>query len=147
PDGTPAADLRAYTQGLMDLGATLCTRTRPDCGRCPLQARCAAHRAGMESRYPAPRPRRAVPVREVDLLLAMQGTAVLMQERPPAGIWGGLWSLPEIDRAAPGPALAGAGLAPDLPLQEVARFEHAFTHFRMKARVWRAEVDAAGPAP
>jgi A/G-specific adenine glycosylase len=95
-------------------------------------------------RHPAPRPRRTVPVREFDLLLAMRGASVLLQERPPAGIWGGLWSLPELDRQAPDAALAGAGLLPEAPLEEVARFDHAFTHFRMKARVWRADLGAGG---
>jgi A/G-specific adenine glycosylase len=147
PPGAPMADLRAYTQGLMDLGATLCTRSRPDCVRCPLQPRCAAFQAGVVDRHPAPRPRRVVPVREFDLLLALRGASVLLQERPPAGIWGSLWSLPELDRAAPEAGLARAGLAlPREPLQEVARFEHAFTHFRMKACVWRTEVDQE-PAP
>ena len=140
PPGAPMEDLRAYTQGLMDLGATLCTRSRPDCVRCPLQARCGASLAGEVARYPAPRPRRVVPVREFDLLLAMRGASVLLQERPPAGIWGGLWSLPELDRARPEVALAASGLVPGGPLEEVARFEHAFTHFRMKARVWRADL-------
>ncbi|NLD55416.1 MAG: A/G-specific adenine glycosylase [Burkholderiaceae bacterium] len=143
PPGAPVADLRAYTQGLMDLGATVCTRSRPQCPRCPLHARCAAYAAGVVERHPAPRPRRVIPVREFDLLLAMRGHSVLLQERPPTGIWGGLWSLPELDRAAPEAGLARAGLAlPREPLQEVARFEHAFTHFRMKARVWGAEVGA-----
>ncbi len=134
-----AADIRAYTQGLMDLGATVCTRSKPACPRCPLAATCLARRQDAVNRYPSPRPRREVPVREVDMLLLSSRESVLIEQRPPAGIWGGLWSLPEIDSAAIGSGgdLGGFGR---LQPQEFARFEHAFTHFRMKARVWRAEL-------
>ena len=131
PQGTPVAELRAYTQGLMDLGATVCTRTRPGCARCPLQANCAAFRDDAVARFPAARPRRSVPVREVDMLLFCNGSAVLVEQRPPAGIWGGLWSLPEI-AAREGESRQG---------EPFARFEHAFTHFTMRARVWRAQFD------
>ncbi len=126
--------IRAYTQGLMDLGATVCTRTAPACGRCPLESKCAARRDNAVARFPAPRPRREVPVREVDMLLLCRGESVLIEQRPPVGIWGGLWSLPEIrvdDEEGRGPAS---------PTQ-FARFEHVFTHFRMKASVWRADLD------
>lgn len=134
-----AADIRAYTQGLMDLGATVCTRNKPACRRCPLAPKCLARREDAVARYPSPRPRREVPVREVDMLLLCSGESVLIEQRPPAGIWGGLWSLPEIE----GPSLGSSGGLGDfgrLQPREFARFEHAFTHFRMKARVWRAEL-------
>ena len=133
PAAGPAdSAIRAYTQGLMDLGATLCTRTRPACGRCPLEARCLARREDAVHRYPAPRPRREVPVREVEMLLLCNRQSVLIERRPPVGIWGGLWSLPEM--------AAGLDL-PDLPSAPFMRFEHAFTHFRMKAQVWRLDLD------
>lgn len=147
PPGTARSDLVAYIQGLMDLGATLCTRVRPDCPRCPLRSRCVAYKTDAVARYPAPRPRRAMPIREVDMLLLCRGGAVLIEQRPPAGIWGGLWSLPEIP---PGvlriPVLNTAGVSLRVErLAQFGRFEHAFTHFRMKARVWRADFDEAEP--
>jgi A/G-specific adenine glycosylase len=86
-------------------------------------------------------------VREVEMLLLFNGATVLLEQRPPTGIWGGLWSLPELivpDGSAP---IAAAGLT--LPASRVVdfmRFEHVFTHFRMKARVWRAELDDAEAA-
>ena len=138
----PATGIESYTQGLMDLGATLCTRGSPACERCPLQAKCLALRANAVARYPAPKPRGAMPVREVDMLLLCKGESVLIEQRPPVGIWGGLWSLPEVrieEGAATVPA-AGLSLAAARPTQFM-RFEHVFTHFRMKARVWRAELD------
>jgi A/G-specific adenine glycosylase len=138
----PAADVRAYTQGLMDLGATVCTRSDPACGRCPLQAKCLARRDDAVKRYPSPRPRRAAGVREVDMILFCNRDAVLIERRPPAGVWGGLWSLPEtrIDDGAPSVLAAGLELALDR-CSQFMRFEHAFTHFRMKARVWRVELE------
>ena len=133
------AAIRAYTQGLLDLGATVCTRNNPACQRCPLASKCRARRRDEVVRYPSPRPRREVPVREVDMLLLSSRESVLIEQRPPTGIWGGLWSLPEIDTAVMG-IDGDLGQFGRLRPQEFARFEHAFTHFRMKARVWRAEL-------
>jgi A/G-specific adenine glycosylase len=136
------SDIQSYTQGLMDLGATLCTRSNPACGRCPLREKCQARLADAVDRFPSARPPRTVPVREVEMLLLFNGASVLLEQRPPTGIWGGLWSLPELvlaDGAAP-IAAAGLALAPSR-LGDFMRFEHLFTHFRMKARVWRAELD------
>jgi len=156
PPASPPADIRAYTQGLMDLGATLCTRARPDCGLCPLRGSCQALRGDAVERYPTARARREVPVREVDMLLICDRRCVLIEQRPPAGIWGGLWSLPEIGIAAGGkplvagdkplvaggrPLAAGGLLLAASRFREFMRFEHLFTHFRMRARVWRADLD------
>ena len=93
---TPEKQVAAYTQAIMDLGATLCTRSRPRCAECPVAADCRAHARGHESRYPAPRPRKELPVKRVRMLLVRDGAAVLLLRRPPAGIWGGLWGFPEI---------------------------------------------------
>jgi A/G-specific adenine glycosylase len=142
-----ADDIRSYTQGLMDLGATLCTRAKPACDRCPLAAKCIARRENAVARLPSPRPRREVPVREVDMLLLCNGGSVLIEQRPPAGIWGGLWSLPEIRSPQDHDPMATSGCdrAPLRP-ERFARFEHVFTHFRMKASVWRADLDAVQAA-
>ncbi len=93
---TPQSRTAQYNQAMMDLGATLCTRARPGCGRCPLSDVCIAHLQGNETAYPAPKPRRRLPVRQSHLLLIRNTRGeVLLERRPPAGIWGGLWSLPE----------------------------------------------------
>jgi A/G-specific adenine glycosylase len=93
---TPDARVADYTQAMMDLGALICTPRRPRCGACPLAEGCAAHALGRESAYPAPKPRRELPARATRMLLlrAADG-AVLLERRPPVGIWGGLWSFPE----------------------------------------------------
>ncbi|MDP1709122.1 MAG: A/G-specific adenine glycosylase [Gammaproteobacteria bacterium] len=100
----PTARLRDYTQALMDLGATVCTRSRPACSCCPLRPHCIAHAQLRTSDYPAPKPRAALPVRNTTLLMLRNHTgAVLLVQRPPAGVWGGLWSLPECTlRGGPG---------------------------------------------
>ena len=96
PEGAPAADLIDYTQGLMDLGAMVCTRSRPDCGRCPLATLCQARQQGEPERYPQARRKKTVPVRAVNLLWVEDAQRrVLLQARPDSGLWGGLWSLPE----------------------------------------------------
>jgi A/G-specific adenine glycosylase len=93
---TPAERVADYTQAMMDLGATVCTPRRPRCEMCPLAEGCAARQQGRVAELPASKPRRDLPVRTTRMLLlrTMDGE-VLLERRPPAGIWGGLWSFPE----------------------------------------------------
>ena len=94
---TPTEEVAAYTQAIMDLGATVCTRRRPRCTTCPVVPGCAARRAGIEERLPAPRPRRDRPQRTSTVLVVInpQGR-VLLERRPAQGVWGGLYSFPEL---------------------------------------------------
>ena len=94
---TPRRRVADYNQAMMDLGATLCTRARPACERCPVAADCRAREQGLQTDYPGPRPRRELPERQVQMLLVRdpQGR-VLLERRPPQGVWGGLWCLPEL---------------------------------------------------
>ena len=94
---TPAARVADYTQAIMDLGATLCTRSGPDCERCPVRAGCAALQSGRQAAYPGRKPRKAKPQRETHMLVVNTGDELYLERRPGAGIWGGLWSLPEVD--------------------------------------------------
>lgn len=129
-----AAQMPAYTQAVMDLGATVCTRTRPDCVRCPLRARCVALRDSRVDTLPTPRARKAAPLRHALLLVALHNGAVLLEQRPPAGLWGGLLSLPQFGSLqalrqwlrAWGPAALSATPRP----MEARR--HAFTHFTLE---------------
>jgi A/G-specific adenine glycosylase len=124
------ADMAAYTQGLMDLGATVCRRGRPLCAECPLQLSCLARQQGREGELPTPRPKKAQPVRHAMLLLAVYRGQVYLERRPPTGIWGGLLSLPECTDSSEAErwlARHGAGdLLPAWP-----EVEHVFTHFRL----------------
>ena len=93
---TPAKRVAQYTQAIMDLGATVCTRTQSVCQECPLALDCVARVQGCVTAYPTPKPRKTLPVRSsVFVMLRNARGEVLLEQRPPAGIWGGLWSLPE----------------------------------------------------
>lgn len=93
---TPDTHVEHYTQAIMDLGATVCTRGKPACERCPLAADCLAYARGGVMDYPGPKPRKAVPVRRaVWLMLGNEQGEILLEQRPPVGLWGGLWGFPE----------------------------------------------------
>ena len=95
---TPRDRVADYTQAIMDLGATVCTRSKPACQNCPLNARCLAKLTDNVSAFPTPRPAKTLPIKQLTLLLLSDAdNRVLLEKRPPSGIWGGLWSLPEFD--------------------------------------------------
>src|SRR5690606_30666830 len=94
---TPKKRTHHYTQAMMDLGATICTRTKPACLLCPLQGTCRAYAEQSVSAYPGKKPKEIMPVKSVQLLMLRNpGGDIYLQQRPPQGIWGGLWSFPEI---------------------------------------------------
>jgi len=97
PEAGAEPGIESYTQGLMDMGATLCTRSSPDCTRCPMQPRCVAFATGRVKDLPVRKPKKAVPEKAATMLLIVDGDAVLLEQRPASGIWGGLLSLPELD--------------------------------------------------
>jgi A/G-specific adenine glycosylase len=94
----PTQRIADYTQAIMDLGATLCIRGKPRCPECPFQESCIAHSQGIEKTLPYSKPHKTLPVREVTLLILQKNThSVLLEKRPPVGVWASLWSLPEIN--------------------------------------------------
>ncbi len=96
--GSARNRIAAYTQGMMDLGATLCNRANPDCPQCPLQHRCLARRRGETDRYPGKKPPRKLPVRSVTMFILQDSEGrVLLEKRPPNGVWGSLYSLPQVE--------------------------------------------------
>ncbi len=93
---TPDERVADYNQAMMDLGSLVCTRKMPQCRECPLAQICQAHAQGDETAYPAPKPRKTVPIRTTCMLILKNGKGeIMLEQRPPSGIWGGLWSLPE----------------------------------------------------
>ncbi len=141
----PDADaMPAYTQGLMDLGATVCVRSAPRCDDCPVRSTCVAFRDGRVDELPAARPRRVTRLRFAHLLLLVHEERVLLEQRPGAGIWGGLLSLPQFDRledmARELMALAPAADARPLPARR-----HAFTHFTLQFTPHLARIEQPLP--
>ena len=161
-----AEDMVSYTQGVMDLGATVCSRGKPAClagaASCPLASDCVARRDGLTAVLPTPKPRAAIPERSTVMLLVRRGREVLLALRPDSGIWGGLWSLPEmpVDTVP-----FDAELAEDAARERardfgtpgtasmVGELTHVFTHFRLLIRAIRVDVtglsahDAADGTP
>lgn len=130
---TPATRITDYTQAIMDLGATVCTRRRPSCTECPLADVCLARQHGLQDRIPAPRKRKVRPRREVVVIVAFdQDGRVLLERRPPSGIWGGLWSLPEKPADEGVDAFCRRALGINVTVgPRLAPIAHAFTHFEL----------------
>ncbi len=141
---TPASRVAAYTQAMMDLGATICTRANPACDRCPLAQDCGAFAAGRQSTLPAARRRAPRRLKRTHMLFALSGGRVLLERRPPQGIWGGLWAPPEFERAADAEASLAARFGVAAPTRRLAPVQHAFTHFDLEIEPWIVELPAGG---
>ena len=144
---TSTKDMVAYTQGLMDLGATICARSDPTCLLCPVADDCAARISGRVNQIPAARPRKVVPQRAQRYLLLTHADQILLVKRPAPGIWGGLWCLPEVaddeDAALTAHQRYGAsGSGNAITLPPIA---HAFTHFRLTLHVSHLVVSRIEP--
>lgn len=130
---TPAERTADYTQAIMDLGAMVCTPRQPCCHQCPLAEGCAAHEQGREADYPMPKPRRDLPVRATQMLLLRRAEGeVLLERRPPVGVWGGLWSFPEcplgVDIAGWCRERLALEVTAGMPWSVV---RHSFSHFHL----------------
>ena len=114
----PSLEAIAYTQGLMDLGATLCTRTKPNCAACPVNTSCEALANNLVHTLPTRKPRKAIPEKNTTMLVFVNGDEVMLEKRPPVGIWGGLWSFPETS---------------EMPTEAspLAKLTHTFSHFKL----------------
>lgn len=140
----PDRDVEAYTQGLMDLGATVCTRSHPSCSACPLAQRCVALAANKVHLLPERKPKKAVPERSTTMLVVVDQDHVLLEQRPDSGIWGGLLSLPEvtdIERAldeSVRSAIAPFGVLGSF--ERLQPFSHVFTHFRLHVSPYRVRL-------
>ena len=137
----PKNDVGIYNQAQMDLGSLLCNRSKPLCGECPVGASCVARKSHRVAELPAKKTKRAIPERDVTLLMLVNDGSVLLELRPPSGIWGGLLSLPELPPNADASAYAKSrfGCRPGKWL-ELPPLTHTFTHFRLHISTLRAEV-------
>jgi A/G-specific adenine glycosylase len=130
---TPLRQVRDYTQAIMDLGATVCTRTRPACLLCPLQADCVARLENAQAQIPAAKPRAPRAAREAWMVVATRGDfKVLLERRPPQGLWGGLWGLPEFPTRAHAVQWTRERLTGASAPERAATLAHAFSHFDLQ---------------
>lgn len=157
---TPHERIASYTQAIMDLGATVCVRSRPLCPACPLHECCVARIEGLQAALPTPKPKKARPQRTAHVVIAMNDAgAVLLERRPPVGIWGGLWTFPQFEdqsaalhyarqwspstsASVPSAGVATGSLPPIVsgPLPD---YHHSFTHFDLTLRPVVVRVDDA----
>ena len=158
---TPRQRTADYTQGIMDLGATLCTKSKPECLFCPMTEDCQARISGTQTAYPGKKPKKKIPTRETYFIICVDSQRqVLLERRPPSGIWGGLWSFPEashLDAVPNDPADMPAntdrgeseasddsdvvsilswceerGLVGTQPWKILSPVSHTFSHFRLE---------------
>lgn len=151
---TPADHCGTYTQAMMDLGATLCTRSKPQCTQCPIADNCQAYANGQQDQFPGKKPRKKLPERHTSMLIIRNAAdEILLEQRPPSGIWGSLWSLPEIPATHTNNCADTANWSADtlgVPIEQLDTlpvFEHVFTHFRLHIQPLQARYNHHTPAP
>ena len=129
---TPEHRVAEYTQAMMDLGATVCTRSKPNCCQCPIQTACQAKQTETVSSLPTPKPPKTLPVKQLVLLLVSDSTGqILLEKRPPTGIWGGLWSLPEFNTIELAYDWCLTNNQPITEAQTLAAKRHTFSHYHL----------------
>ena len=141
---TPRARTGDYTQGIMDLGATLCTKSNPGCLYCPMSDDCRAHIENRPADFPGKKPKKAIPVRSTVFLqcVDLEGRT-LLERRPPTGIWGGLWSFPEVgQKAEVADWLSDNGLTMTADPTEQSRHSHTFSHFKLDITPIMCSIEA-----
>ncbi len=150
---TPQQHTGRFNQAMMDLGATLCTRTRPGCTDCPLASSCVAHSEGEPEKYPGKKPKKNLPIKSTAMmLLRNEHGAVKLERRPPSGIWGGLWGLPELPMDAVGNVkmqrqwLQQQHLKSKAKPEKIAAFRHTFSHYHLDITVFELAVSTAAIA-
>jgi len=139
---TPIERVADYTQAIMDLGATLCSRSKPRCEECPLQQNCAAFKQGDWASYPGKREKKARPQKQTHMLIAHHNGAVYLERRPASGIWGGLWCFPEFDDAKQASAWCSRALGKtNHAAQHWDVLQHAFSHFDLAIQPIEIELE------
>lgn len=123
-ENTPAQDTAQYNQAMMDLGAVVCTRSKPRCDQCPLSENCYALKHDAIAQLPGKKPKKARPKRSVYWLICLENEQVLLQKRPPSGIWGGLWCFPELEQTEQAPPHE----------QKLDSFIHKFSHYDLEVQ-------------
>lgn len=141
-ENTPESGVRDYTQAMMDLGATVCTRSRPQCDACPVYADCAARTAGTVDQHPGRKTKKAKPLKQTTMVLAVSNSSVYLERRPPAGIWGGLWSLPELPDGQVGDWCQATLDSAGRSVESWEMLRHSFSHYDLDIQPVVVRIDA-----
>jgi len=123
-ENTPKKDTAQYNQAMMDLGAVVCTRTKPKCNQCPLSEQCYALQHDQVAQLPGKKPKKTRPKRSVYWLICLNNRQVMLHKRPPSGIWGGLWCFPEVEQSVEEP----------IHEQKLDSFIHKFSHYDLEVQ-------------
>ena len=127
---TPDKEVDVYTQAIMDFGATLCTRSKPNCDACPLQTNCQAFAKRRVSELPHGKPKTNKPTKQTYMLLVKNDAGeFLLQQNPPAGIWGGLWCPPQVSELTKQLEISGLQLK---TTKKLPMLKHSFSHYHLE---------------
>ncbi|MGY0399858.1 MAG: A/G-specific adenine glycosylase [Ostreibacterium sp.] len=138
---TPEKNCHHYTQAMMDLGSMICTRTKPDCQNCPIHADCGAYLNRRINDYPNKKPKKTLPEKSTIMLILLDQEEVYLEKRPSKGIWGGLWSLPEVTESTIDTFLTQQHLS-KIKQRQLDIYTHTFTHYRLHITPVLIEVTA-----
>jgi A/G-specific adenine glycosylase len=138
----PRTAIETYTQGMMDLGALVCSRSQPSCTTCPVSTDCIAHAECRAPELPTPRPRKVLPERQVQMLLMLDRGELMLEKRPTRGIWGGMWSLPElpIDSDPACHCRERFGFIAQAQ-QALPQLRHTFSHFKLHIKPVQLQLE------
>jgi len=139
---TPKERVKSYTQAIMDLGATVCTRSQPRCDSCPIAADCVSRADAEVDNYPGRKRKKVKPLRQTTMVMAISDQAVYMERRPPAGIWGGLWSLPEMKSNAVDGWCERLVDGDQVEQEPWSTVRHSFSHYDLDIQPVVVRVDA-----
>lgn len=130
---TPKTRNQDYTQAMMDIGAIICTRSKPKCEQCPLQKGCYAYENGAIDELPGKKPKKDKPVKSVQMLMLRQKNSdqILLTQRPPSGIWGGLWSFPELDCSSDAREFVNRHFGKSEQSTQLESYRHTFSHYHL----------------
>lgn len=129
---TPEKDFADYTQAMMDLGATVCTRSKPKCSACPLKNDCTGLKQGTPENYPGKKPKKTLPVKTTQFLILQNNSGnILLEQRPSVGIWGGLWSFPELDNSEDAINFCAKHFGTIIDCVSKPSFRHTFSHYHL----------------
>lgn len=128
---TPKDDVASYNQAMMDLGAMVCTRSKPLCDECPIASGCLAHQSNEQKNYPEKKPKKVIPEKSTVMIIPRLANKVLMEKRPPTGIWGGLWCFHETNNIKSISSVLAKLNVVETGRVQLTQFRHTFSHFHL----------------